>query len=95
MALMAATGETISVSTVLPYAKCDLQMTTKEQGLLSTISYLGIVISSHTWGFLADTWGRRKVIRLSTGSGFVFAAISAFISNVQILIALRFLVGVL
>lgn len=48
--------ENTNISYILPYAKCDLKLTTGEQGVLSAISYLGIVFTSHLWGFLSDTW---------------------------------------
>lgn len=92
---MGAIAENVSMSFVLPYAKCDLQLTTSEQGLLSTILYLGIVLSSHLWGFLADTWGRRKVIRLSAGGAFLFSALCSCMTTVSLLVTCRFFVGFL
>lgn len=46
---MGATVENISISFVLPNANCDLKLTTTEQGLVSSIAFLGIVVSSHFW----------------------------------------------
>lgn len=50
--IMGATIENISIAFVLPYANCDLNMTTTELGLVSSIAFFGIVISSHFWGFV-------------------------------------------
>lgn len=87
--------ENVCVSYILPYAKCDLKLTTSEQGLLSSISFLGIVCTSHFWGFLADTIGRRKVMRIAAFFGFVFSFLSAFAMNTTMLIVFRFLSGAL
>lgn len=51
--IMGATIENISIAFALPYANCDLKMTTTEIGLVSSIAFLGIVVSSHFWGFMA------------------------------------------
>lgn len=87
--------ENTNISYILPYAKCDLELTTGEQGLLSAISYLGIVCTSHLWGFLADTWGRQKVLRVAAIGGFVFSFTSAFALNTISMIILRFCAGAL
>lgn len=92
---MGATIENISIAFVLPYANCDLNMTTTELGLVSSIAFLGIVVSSHFWGFLADTWGRKKVIRLAATCALISAFLSAFATNAPLLIVLRLIVGIL
>lgn len=95
LSLLGSSVENTNVSYILPYAKGDLKLTIKEQGILSGISYFGIVFSSHLWGFLADTWGRRKVLRLAATGAFIFSFSSAFAANKYILILLRFLAGAL
>lgn len=60
MSVLGSAIENTNISYILPYAKCDLELTTQQQGLLSAISYLGIVFTSHLWGFLADTWGYKS-----------------------------------
>lgn len=87
--------ENVNVSLIISYVKCDLPMTTSEQGLLNSVSFIGIVVSSHFWGFLADTWGRRNVMRISLLGGFIFAFISAFSATVTFLICTRLIVGML
>lgn len=95
LVMMGAQIENISIAFVLPYANCDLNMTTVEQGLVSSIAFLGIVMSSHFWGFMADTWGRKKVIRLCAICALIGAFLSAFALNAMTLIVLRFFVGIL
>lgn len=95
LSLLGSSVENTNVSYILPYAKCDLELTIREQGVLSGISYFGIVFSSHLWGFLADTWGRKKVLRLAAVGAFIFSFSSAFAVNKYMLIILRFLAGAL
>lgn len=95
MSLLGSAVENTSVSYILPYAKCDLKLTTEEQGLLSAVSYLGIVFTSHFWGFLADTWGRQKVLRVAAIGAFIFSFSSAFAVNTVSMILLRFFAGAL
>lgn len=87
--------ENTNISYILPFAKCDLKLTSQQQGFLSAISYLGIVFSSHIWGFLADTWGRKKVLRVAAMGAFIFSFASAFAINTITLIILRFFAGAL
>lgn len=95
LVMMGAQIENISIAFVLPYANCDLNMTLAEQGLVSSIAFLGIVISSHFWGFMCDTWGRQKVIRLCSACALLGALSSAFAINATTLILLRLCVGIL
>lgn len=95
MSVLGSAIENTNISYILPYAKCDLKLTTQEQGLLSAISYLGIVFTSHLWGFLADTWGRQKVLRVAAIGGFIFSFSSAFATDTISMILLRFLAGAL
>lgn len=78
---------------VLPTAKCDLHLTTTEQGFIYAIGYIGVVLASHFWGFMADTWGRRKVLRTALLACFLFSIISSFSVNSWMLMITRFIVG--
>lgn len=90
---MGSSMENLNVSYILSYAKCDLNLSTTEQGILSSISFLGIVCTSHFWGILADTFGRQKVICIASFGGFIFSFISALATNTIILIFFRFGAG--
>ncbi|XP_031628517.1 synaptic vesicle glycoprotein 2C-like isoform X1 [Contarinia nasturtii] len=94
LVLMGATIENISIAFVLPYANCDLNMTTSETGLASSIAFLGFVVSSHLWGFICDTAGRKKVIKIASTFSLIFAILSAFSVNAISIIILRFFVGI-
>lgn len=94
-ALLGSTIESVNLSFILPYAKCDLRFTIREQGLLSGISFLGFAVTPHLWGFLADTWGRKKVLQVVATVGFIFSFLSAFAANTISMIVGRFVAGAL
>ncbi|XP_058813431.1 synaptic vesicle glycoprotein 2B-like [Topomyia yanbarensis] len=85
--------ETLGISYVIPVAECDLLLTTKEKGVLSAVAFAGIIASSHLWGFLADTRGRKKVIVPTLFLTFAATVISSFTSNFWIITILRFFAG--
>lgn len=87
--------ENANVSYILPFAKCDLNLTTEDQGLISASSFLGVVFFSHFWGFLSDTWGRQKVLRFAATGSFIFSFSSAFAVNKITMFICRFFAGAL
>lgn len=95
LCLLGSSIENTNMSYITPYAKCDLGLTLQQQGLLSAISYVGNLCTSHLWGFLADTWGRQKVLRVAAAGAFGFACLSMLAINTISMIALRFFVGAL
>lgn len=87
--------ETVSINIILPVAQCDLQMTNQNKGVLSAIGFIGIIVSSHLWGFLADTRGRKLIIVSTLFIAFVLTIISSFTQSYWLLVVLRFLNGFL
>lgn len=87
--------ETVSINMILPVAQCDLQMTNQDKGLLSAVGFVGIILSSHLWGFLADTRGRKKIIVTSLFIAFSTTIISTFTQSYWLLVVLRFVNGFL
>lgn len=90
---MSVMVETMGVSIIMPSVKCDLQSTISEQGILASAGFLGVVLSSHAMGFLADTWGRVRTLRFALILSFGATIISAFSVNIWMLIVFRFLCG--
>ncbi|KAM7349287.1 niacin transporter NiaP isoform 2-T2 [Cochliomyia hominivorax] len=90
---MAVMVEIMCVSVILPSMKCDLMSTLTEQGILASSGFFGIVLSSHAMGFLADTWGRIRTLRLALILASISTIISAFSVNTWMLIVFRFLTG--
>lgn len=95
LVIIGGTIENMSVAVILPNAKCDLHLSTIEFVVFGSIPFLGIVMGSHLWGLLADTWGRRNVIRLTATLAFILSIISTLLSDIIMMIFLRFLVGFL
>ncbi|CAG2056141.1 unnamed protein product [Timema podura] len=80
-------------SYLLPAAQCDFQMTAQEKGLLNSISYAGVILSSPLWGFLADTQGRKKILILSLAADGIIGVLSSFAPTYGIFLAFRFFNG--
>lgn len=49
MKSVGAAVENVNVSYIMPNAKCDLNLTISQQGILSSVSFLGIVSTSYFW----------------------------------------------
>lgn len=93
--MAAAFLELTSVNLILPIAQCDLNLTTSYKGILSAIGYVGVILSSHLWGFLADTRGRKTTLVPSLLIAFVVTVLSSLVNNFWLLVFLRFLNGFL
>ncbi|XP_055325180.1 synaptic vesicle glycoprotein 2B-like [Sitodiplosis mosellana] len=85
--------ETCAILYVIPVSTCDLSLTTNQKGILGAATFAGIICSSHLWGFLADTKGRRRVILPSLMAAVAMSVVCSFIQNFYIFTALRFLNG--
>jgi MFS transporter, VNT family, synaptic vesicle glycoprotein 2 len=87
--------ETVSINFILPVAQCDLGLTTHDKGILSAIGFVGMIASSHLWGFLADTRGRKAVIVPTLFIAFGITIVSSFAKSFLFLVLMRFLNGFL
>lgn len=61
MVLYAVAMETVGINFTFPVAECDLNLETKDKGLIASVSFGGIICSSYLWGYLADTKGLLKI----------------------------------
>nr|XP_023023357.1 synaptic vesicle glycoprotein 2B-like [Leptinotarsa decemlineata] len=93
--LMCVIIETLNSMFIAPAAKCDLNLSLGDKGLLYSISFLGVVSGSHLWGYLADTRGRKFVTLFSLLSSAVFSFIGSLISLTWLFMVLRFVNGFL
>lgn len=82
-----------SVNVILAISQCELELTNVHKGILSSIGYFGIILSSQLWGFLADTKGRKKIIVPTLIMAFVFTVISSSAKSFWVLVLFRFLHG--
>lgn len=87
--------ETCAICYVLPVIDCDLNVNTAQKGVLAGAAFVGVICSSHLWGFLADTRGRRCVILPTLFITFCLSVICSFVQNFYVFTALRFLSGFL
>ncbi|KAE8739516.1 hypothetical protein FOCC_FOCC015012, partial [Frankliniella occidentalis] len=87
------TSEILGPSYLLPAAACDLRMSDLEKGVLGAIVYIGMIFGSHFWGYLADTRGRRNIIRLTLFADAAVAVLAAFSPNFATFVTLKFLSG--
>lgn len=95
MVLNAVMMETCGISYVLPVAECDLNLSASDEGILTAVPFIGIICSSHLWGFMADTKGRRRVLQPTLFVAFLISVASSFAQNFYLFTTLRFLSGFL
>ncbi|CAB3257879.1 unnamed protein product [Arctia plantaginis] len=77
LVLLSSVMETVGTTILLPAAKCDLNISDKQRGLVFSIPYIGIFLTSYFYGYLVDTQGRRKMLiytSLLTGCTNILAA---------------------
>lgn len=87
--------ETLGISYVIPVSECDMHLSTRDKGILSAVGFAGIISSSHLWGFLADTQGRRKVILPTLLVSFACTLASSVTTNFWLFVVFRYLNGFL
>lgn len=80
---------------MFPVAECDLRLTTQHKGVLSGITSIGIIASSHIWGFLADCKGRKSVIVPTLVLSFIATLLSSLATSFRMLVLCRFFSGFL
>ena len=88
--------EIISISFILPIIgqPSELGITHWQNGLLSSIMFIGMLIGGYTWGGVADITGRRSTLITSLSVNGIFGASSAFSPNFYMLLIFRFFSGV-
>lgn len=86
-------AELAVVSYIMPVSQCDIALSASEKGLLGSTIFLGTICSSHLWGFLADTKGRRSIIIPTLIVAFVLDVFASFAKDFYTLATLRFLTG--
>ncbi|GBP21583.1 Synaptic vesicle glycoprotein 2A [Eumeta japonica] len=93
--LMGMIMETLGLSYVIPAAQCDLQLTLQQKGWLAAIPFVAIIVTSHFWGWVADTKGRRSMMLATMVVSVVLSTLSSFSPNLIVFSILRFLACVL
>ncbi|KAI4873090.1 hypothetical protein NFI96_018779 [Prochilodus magdalenae] len=86
--------EILCVSFLLPTARCDLQLSSADMGLLTASIFLGMMLGGYMWGNLADQRGRQRVLVISLAVNGTFGAVASLAPNFWLFLLLRFLSGV-
>lgn len=86
--------EIVNVNFILPVAQCELDMTMEDKGLLSSITAIGVLVSLHFWGFLADTRGRKAVMVPTLLLTFLMTILCSLANNFFLIMLFKFLNGV-
>ncbi|CAH1161851.1 unnamed protein product [Phyllotreta striolata] len=82
------------LSFILSAAQCDLNLTLEDKGILNGVMFAGMVSSGLIWGFLCDAFGRKNILVYGYFTSGVFGLIAAMSANKNVLIAAKFLSGV-
>ncbi|KAJ8724648.1 hypothetical protein PYW08_016122 [Mythimna loreyi] len=89
--IVGMTFEIFSVSYLVPASACELNTSSTQQGLVACVPLIGIITTSHIWGYLADTRGRRKILIISMTISYLAGTAAAFSPNWIILSFLKLL----
>ncbi len=81
------------IGVVLPSLHNLWHLTPRETGSLAAITAVGIVIGVVPTGFLADRYGRKRVLMVGMAWYTIITGLTAFANSITALIALRFLAG--
>lgn len=95
MIMSALVMEKVGITYIFPVSQCDLNLTTNQKGFLGSVGFIGIICSSHLWGYLADTMGRRRIIQPTLFIASAISIASSFAQSFFLLATLRFLNGFL
>ncbi|CAG9765148.1 unnamed protein product [Ceutorhynchus assimilis] len=87
--------ESSLISYIIPAATCDLNLNVSQKGLLNSMAFLGMLSTGFLWGFLLDTLGRRKVLRVGFLAEAVIVCGQGLSTNVAMLYIFKFLGGTL
>ena len=64
-----------------PILRCEWRLNSSEEALLTTIFFLGIVVSSPIVTKMADMYGRKVFLIFTCVWGFYFGSLSGFSPN--------------
>ncbi|XP_026221195.1 synaptic vesicle glycoprotein 2B [Anabas testudineus] len=86
--------EILCVSFLLPTARCDLQLSSSDMGLLTASIFLGMMVGGYMWGYLADQRGRRRILVISLTVNGVFGGLASIAPWFWLFLLLRFISGI-
>lgn len=86
--------EMMLLSFVGPAVQSTWDLSSHEEGLITSIVFAGMLIGAYSWGIVSDNCGRRKGFLITAMVTAAAGFLSAFAPNFTLLIILRGLVGV-
>ncbi|XP_053680500.1 putative metabolite transport protein YwtG [Anopheles nili] len=90
---MTTVFETTTMSYVLPSAECDLNLSLADKGILNAITYTGMISSAFLWGFLSDTYGRKRLLVVGFLLDSTFNVLCALSQNMVAIMVFKFMGG--
>lgn len=85
--------ETTTMSYVLPSAECDLRLSLVDKGTLNAVTYVGMITSAFLWGFLSDTYGRKRLLVYGFLLDATFNVLCATSQSVVAIMIFKFMGG--
>ncbi|KAL5718032.1 Organic cation/carnitine transporter 7 [Ranunculus cassubicifolius] len=93
MGWVAEAMEMMILSFVGPSVQSEWGLTSRQESLITSVVFVGMLIGAYSWGIVSDNLGRRNGFFITAIVTFVAAFLSAFAPNYFTLITLRCLVG--
>lgn len=90
---MADSMEMMILSIISPALHCSWGISSWQQALITTIVFLGMMISATFWGFMSDRYGRKTALVVSAIMLSYYGLLSSFAPNLTWILILRGLVG--
>eukprot|EP01103_Thecamoeba_quadrilineata_P008739 TRINITY_DN18469_c0_g1_i1.p1 TRINITY_DN18469_c0_g1~~TRINITY_DN18469_c0_g1_i1.p1 ORF type:complete len:514 (-),score=83.61 TRINITY_DN18469_c0_g1_i1:8-1549(-) len=85
--------EILMISYISPAARCEWDLTTTEESLITTVLFFGMLLGAWFWGLLSDHYGRRLGFISSNFLLLFGALVSAYSGTYWILLISRVTVG--
>ncbi|KAG8470976.1 hypothetical protein KFE25_009397 [Diacronema lutheri] len=86
--------EVLLLAFIGPSVRCEWGVSDAQAASMTTIVFAGMSIGAVCWGAIADRYGRRLSLTLSTVVILVAGMLCAFAGSFQILLLLRLIVGI-
>ncbi|KAG2240915.1 hypothetical protein Bca4012_066425 [Brassica carinata] len=93
MGMVAEAMEMMLLSFVGPAVQSLWNLSSREESLITSVVFAGMLIGAYSWGIVADKHGRRKGFIITAVVTFIAGFLSAFAPNYTWLIVLRCFVG--
>jgi putative MFS transporter len=86
--------EMMLMSFILPAVRLEFGISSTLEALVASFVFFGVATGTFVWGFVADRVGRRPVVCITALLSGLVGAASAFAPNIYVLLAMRFVLGV-